>query len=192
MYICFNNKFCKKESIICKQYQSMLKMSEILKSIITIFFAFVLSQAVNAQCSLKTSKDPCDDIVTRSAYYENVSGKPSALKLKIEQNINYKDTSTTLFILLTPSYKSCFGKESKISIQSGNDVIILPFSGQVTCKSEGEKLTDYAEMTKSNIEFLKAHTINTIRVYYINSYDDFVIKKQDYFIRTLKCFEYPL
>jgi hypothetical protein len=159
-----------------------------MKSVITIFFVLVFSLSVRAQCSLKTTKDPCEDIVTRSVYYENVSSKPSVLKLKIEQNITYKDTSTSLFILISPTYKSCFGKESKILIRSGNDVINLPFSGQVTCKGEGEKLVNFAEMSRRNINFLKDHTISTIRVYYTNSYDDFVIKKPDYFIRNLKCF----
>jgi hypothetical protein len=161
---------------------------EIMKSITAFFLIFVLSVSVKAQCSLKTIKDPCDDIVTRSAYYENVSSKPGVLKLKIEQNITFRDTSTALFILLTPSYKCCFGKESRISIKSGDDIITIPFSGKTICKSEGQKLTDYAELTKGNIEFLKAHTISSIRVYYTDSYDDFVIKKRDYFIRTLMCF----
>ena len=158
-------------------------------AITTLFLIFFLHVSGKAQCSLKTTKDPCDDIVTRSAIYETVSGTPRVLKLKIEQNITFKDTSTRLFILLTPSFKSCLGTESKISINSGKDVIVLPFSGQITCKGEGEKLIDYAEMTKGSIDFLKGHTISSVRVTYINSYDDFVIKKQDYFIRTLKCFE---
>ncbi len=159
-----------------------------MKSITAFFLIFVLSISVKAQCRLKTIKDPCDDIVTRSAYYENVSSKPGVLRLKIEQNITFRDTSTSLFILLTPSYKCCLGKESKLSIKSGDDIVTIPFSGKTICKSEGEKLTDCAELTKGNIEFLKAHTISTIRVYYTDSYDDFVIKKQDYFIRTLMCF----
>ncbi len=159
-----------------------------MKLITAFFLIFVFSVSVKAQCGLKTIKDPCDDIITRSAYYVNVSSKPGVLKLKIEQNITYRDTSTALFILLTPSYKCCFGKESRISIKSGDDIITIPFSGETKCKSEGEKLSDYAVMTRGNIEFLKAHTISSIRVYYTNSYDDFVIKKQDYFIRTLMCF----
>lgn len=159
-----------------------------MKSIIVSFLIFVLSIPVKAQCSLKTIKDPCDDIVTRSAYYENVSSKPGVLKLKIEQNITIRDTSTALFILLAPTYKCCFGKESRISIKSGDEIITIPFSGKTNCKSEGEKLTDYAVMTRAVIDFLKAHTISSIRVYYTDSYDDFVIKKRDYFIRTLMCF----
>lgn len=160
-----------------------------MKSAITLFLIFFLPLSVKAQCSLKTTKDPCDDIVTRSAVYENVTGTPRALKLKIEQNITFKDTTTRLFILLTPSFKSCLGTDSKISINSGKDIIVLPFSGQITCKGEGEKLIDYVELTKDSVDFLKGHIINSVRVTYINSYDDFVIKKQDYFIRTLKCFE---
>jgi hypothetical protein len=163
-------------------------MTEKMKSIITTFLISVISFSAVAQCNLKISMHPCEDIVTRSLGYENVCSKPCVLKLKIEQNIANKDTSTSLFIFLTPSYKSCFGKESRIVMKSGNDVIDLPFSGQITCKNEGEKLINYAEMSKGDISFLKEHTINTIRVYYTNSYDDFIIKKQDYFIRNLKCF----
>ena len=164
-------------------------MSVKMKSIIAFSLVFVFSLSVKAQCSLKTSEDPCDDIITRSAGFEKVSSLPGILKLRIEQNITYKDTSMALYILLKPGNRSCFGKESKISIKSGNDFITLPLSGQIICKEEGEKLVDYSEMTKGTIAFLKGHTINRVRVYYNNSYDDFVIEKQDYFIKTLKCFE---
>ncbi len=159
-----------------------------IRSAITFFFIFFLSLQIKAQCSLKTTKDPCDDIVTRSAYFENVSTKPSDLKLKIEQNITFRDTTIALVILLTPSYRCCFGQESKILIKSGNDIITLHFTGQTICRDEGEKLSDYAKLNRESVDFLKSHTISSIRIYYTNSYDDFEIKKQDYFIRTLRCF----
>jgi hypothetical protein len=159
-----------------------------IRSAITFSFIFFLSLQIKAQCSLKTTKDPCDDIVTRSAYFENVSTKPSDLKLKIEENITFKDTTIALVVLLTPSYRCCFGQESRILIKSGNDIITLHFTGQTICRDEGEKLTDYAKLTRESVDFLKSHTISSIRVYYTNSYDDFVVRKQDYFIRTLRCF----
>jgi len=170
-------------------YMSVASMLFKIKSIIIFLLIFMYSLSVQAQCNLKTTNDPCDDLVTRSAYYENVSSIPGNLKVKIEQNITYRDTSMALFILLKPGYKSCFGKESKISLKSGNDFITLPLSGQIICRNEGEKLIDYSKMTKESIDFLKRHAINKIRVYYNNSYDDFVIDKQDYFIRTLQCFQ---
>lgn len=105
------------------------------------------------------------------------------------QHIDKADTSMTFFVYLQPTSMICFGAESKILIKSGDTIITVNLSGDIDCAGQGSLLIDYGSPTPEDIEYLKTHYIEAIRLHFTEGYGDYNIKKTDYFIKTLKCFE---
>lgn len=159
-----------------------------MKKIIFLFSVVVLSSCISllGQCNIKTEKNAFDGHVKRSSGWEVVS---RGLKFEVIQMILEGDTSMSLFVFVTPASMTCFGRDSKISLKSGEDVITIPLNAGIKCESAGGALINYGFLENENVNFLKQHIVEMVRVYFTEGYYDYTIKKTDYFIRILNCFE---
>ena len=139
---------------------------------------------------LKTTKDSFDGTIARKTDLETVcrSFKEGTAKLSITQYIADKDTTMILFIYLEPTSMSCFGSDSKVMLKSGDDIISIKLEGDIDCKSAGDILMNYGQLSKEDITFLKQHNIEIMRLYFTEGYANYTINKPNYFIKTLNYF----
>jgi len=157
----------------------------------TCLFFLLMPELLFSQCNLQTEKDPFNGMITSFTKYE-VLGRSideGTLRLKCVRHILGGDTIMYLFVYLTPTRLSCFGGESKVLIKSGETIITLNLSGDIKCGNRNEILADFAQLSNDDIYFLKQNKIDMIRIHFTEGYGDFSIRKSDYFIRTLKCFQ---
>jgi hypothetical protein len=161
-----------------------------MKKLPFVFVLIIFPILLSAQCNIKTEKDEFNGSVSRSSASEVLcrSWSDGTLKMKISQFIDKQDTSMSLFVYLEPMSMSCFNDESKILLKSGEIIKEIKLSGKIDCAGQGNILIDYGMLTDEDIVFLKTHFIEAIRVYLSEGYNDYSIKKADYFIRTMMCF----
>lgn len=154
-----------------------------------LLFALIPFYA-SAQCDLKTEEDKFTGIVTRKSKFE-VLGRNFARGVFSYQmfQVIKEDTSMSMFLRFTPGVMTCFGGDCSIKFKSGDKILEVPVNDKVDCATGGNILISYADLSKSDMLFLKTHFIEAVRVHFTEGYADYDLSDNKCFMKTLKCFE---
>jgi hypothetical protein len=160
-----------------------------MKTTLIALLTFIALNAFSQRnpCSFKEEVDKFNGVKKKSSYAARLSVAvyPHVDVFLVKFTAD-QDTSIVLYLSVSTSTinSKCFGEDCWLWFKSGEEVHKVELNDRIDC---GSSLVTYATLTQEDIAFLKAKSIDALRIEYTEGYDDIDKLKPDLIKNTLNC-----